>query len=323
MEKKQYLENKLKRDFLRDSLLQEDSLPAGEIADKLYGTVSFSDIINEGKEQIDLLCDKYLSFDSLKVSGDLSDQLPVNYEIEVKDRMTESFQTWLDSKANDSLLASALGVVRRNIERQTWSNGIVNMSEAIDYLISRFRSSSLSYSRLEEIPSDSVLLEKYANAKNRTFIEKMSGGNVDDIIEYRNALKEYVTLVCHNALYSKVSTLYSELSAAPLFNSIKANFKSFEDYAHSLQQSLTDAEPVAAWDKEYDRIVPTDFYCRNVENITPEYAFQMVLLQFFAHNEDWMLANGLLANGELQLFTTPSNHLSALASKLGEMVSDL
>ena len=37
MDKKEYLKNRFKRDFLQYSLLQEDSLPAKEIAEKLYG----------------------------------------------------------------------------------------------------------------------------------------------------------------------------------------------------------------------------------------------------------------------------------------------
>ena len=61
------------------------------------------------------------------------------------------------------------------------------------------------------------------------------------------------------------------------------------------------------WDKEYNRLVPTDFYYRNVENITAEHAFHMILLQFFANNEEWMVDNELLVNGELQVYTSKGN----------------
>ena len=39
MNKKEYLKNRFKRDFLQYSLLQDDSLPAKEIAGKLYNVI--------------------------------------------------------------------------------------------------------------------------------------------------------------------------------------------------------------------------------------------------------------------------------------------
>ena len=59
--------------------------------------------------------------------------------------------------------------------------------------------------------------------------------------------------------------------------------------------------------REYNRLVPTDFYYRNVENITAEHAFHMILHQFFAKNEEWMIENELLVNGELQVYTSKDN----------------
>ena len=54
----------------------------------------------------------------------------------------------------------------------------------------------------------------------------------------------------------------------------------------------------------YNRLVPTDFYFRNVENITAEQAFHMILLQFFAKNEEWMIENELLVNGALKVYVS-------------------
>ena len=74
-----------------------------------------------------------------------------------------------------------------------------------------------------------------------------------------------------------------------------------------MKSSIADCEANDEWDKEYNRLVPTDFYYRNVENITAEHAFHMILLQFFAKNEEWMTNNGLLVNGELQVYTSKDN----------------
>ena len=37
------------------------------------------------------------------------------------------------------------------------------------------------------------------------------------------------------------------------------------------------------------------------------HAFHMILLQFFANNEEWMVDNELLVNGELQVYTSKGN----------------
>jgi hypothetical protein len=39
-----------------------------------------------------------------------------------------------------------------------------------------------------------------------------------------------------------------------------------------------------------------------VENITAEHAFHMIILQFFAKNEEWMIENGGVVNGELKVY---------------------
>ena len=62
---------------------------------------------------------------------------------------------------------------------------------------------------------------------------------------------------------------------------------------------MIDCEPNEARDKEYNNLVLTDFYYRNVESITLEQVFHMVLLQFFAKNEDWMIENSPLMYGEV------------------------
>ena len=37
-------------------------------------------------------------------------------------------------------------------------------------------------------------------------------------------------------------------------------------------------------------------------NITRTNAFHMILLQFFAKNEEWMIENELLVNGDLKIY---------------------
>ena len=66
MDKKVYLKNRFKKDFIRYSLLQEDSITAAEIAETLYGVLSINDILYNGKQQIEFICNEQLSFEKVK-----------------------------------------------------------------------------------------------------------------------------------------------------------------------------------------------------------------------------------------------------------------
>ena len=55
MDKKEYLKNRFKRDFLQYSLLQEDSLPAKEIAEKLYGVIALTWLIVQRQQETESL----------------------------------------------------------------------------------------------------------------------------------------------------------------------------------------------------------------------------------------------------------------------------
>ena len=60
MDKKEYLKNRFKRDFLQYSLLQEDSLPAKEISEKLYSVIDLNRLIGLGKQEIESFYNKHL-----------------------------------------------------------------------------------------------------------------------------------------------------------------------------------------------------------------------------------------------------------------------
>ena len=303
MDKREYLINRFKRDFLQYSLLQDDSLSAKEIAEKLYGVIDLNWLIGQGKQEIESLCNKHLSFEKVKVDGKLSNELSQELGYDLKDRIIAEYQNYLDSHSIDEITTAIISKIERSIELQTWSNGIVNMQEAIKLLVERVNNSSRSYGNLYTAPiSENEILEKLNKAKENTLLERIKGNNIDDIIEYRSALVEYVRVSCENMLYAKLKEVYSSIANDATFERLHSNFNDLSQYAQELKLSIVDCEANTGWDKEYNRLVPTDFYYRNVENITAEHAFHMILLQFFAKNEEWMIENGLLVNGELSLF---------------------
>lgn len=213
MDKKEYLKNRFKRDFLQYSLLQEDSLSAKEIAEKLYGVIDFNWLINQGKQEIESLCNKHLSFEKVKVDGKLSNELSQELGYDLKDRILTEYQNYLDSHSTDEITNTVISKVERSVELQTWSNGIVNMQEAIKLLVERLNNSSRSYGNLYTAPiSENEILEKFNKAKENTLLERIQGNNIDDIIEYRSALMEYVRVSCENMLYAKLKEVYSNIA---------------------------------------------------------------------------------------------------------------
>lgn len=305
MDKKEYFKNRFKKDFLQYSLLQEDSLSAAEIAEKLYSVIDLNWLIGQGKQEIVSLCNKHLSFEKVKVEGKLSNELSQELDYDLKDRIIAEYQNYLDSHSTGEITTAIISKIERSIELKTWTNGIVNMQEAIKLLVERVENSSRSYGNLYTTPiSENNILEKFNKAKKNTLLERIQGNNIDDIIEYRSALMEYVNVSCENMLYAKLIEVYGCIANNETFERLHSNFNNLSQYAQELKSSIIDCEANAEWDKEYNRLVPTDFFYRNVENITAEHAFHMILLQFFAKNEEWMIDNGLLVNGELKVYVS-------------------
>lgn len=294
MDKRAYLINRFKKDFLRYNLLQEDSISAAAIAEKLYGVIEINDIAVVGKQQIESICNDLLSFEKVNTE---------ELRCDLKDQVVSVYKDWLNGYSVDEIVADQLRKLERNVEIQAWSNGISNMSESIKLLVERLSSAARSYNGvMSSTVSEKEVLEKFAEAKEITLVERVTGNNIEDVVEYRSLLLQYVKEVCANLLYAKVEEIYSTLAANSVFERLQSNFSSLTEYASELKASIEDTPADNEWDKEYNRNVPTDFYARNVENITAERAFQMVLLQFFAKNEEWMVENGLLVDGDLKVF---------------------
>ena len=319
MDKKEYLKNRFKRDFLLYSLLQEGSLSAKEIAEKLYAAIDLNWLISQGKQEIESLCNKHLSFEKVKVDGKLSNELSQELSYDLKDKILAEYKGYLDSHSTDEITNNIISKIERSVELQTWSNGIVNMQEAIKLFVKRLNNSSQSYRNIYTVPiSENDILEKFNKAKENTLLERIQGNNINDIIEYRSALIEYVRVSCENILYVKLQEIYSDIAHCTAFEQLADNFGRLLGFADDLKASIVEYEANEKWNKEYYHFIPTDFYNRNVENITAEHAFHMILLQFFAKNEEWMIENGLLENGELRVYTKGHMLAESLLSKIIE-----
>ena len=220
MDKRAYLINRFKKDFLRYNLLQEDSISAAAIAEKLYGVIEINDIAAVGKQQIESICNDLLSFEKVNTE---------ELRCDLKDQVVSVYKDWLNGYSVDEIVADQLRKLERNVELQAWSNGISNMSESIKLLVERLSSAARSYNGvMSSTVSEKEVLEKFAEAKEITLVERVTGNNIEDVVEYRSLLLQYVKEVCANLLYAKVEEIYLTLAADSVFERLQSNFSSLD-----------------------------------------------------------------------------------------------
>ncbi len=317
MIKQEYLKNRFKRDFLQYSLLQEDSLSACQIVEKIVSVFEFVGIVDKLKPEIDVVCDKYFALGFLRDGGTLVSDLPIELNFDVKDRAVEEYSNYLDAVLNDDLIGNILNAILQRIEQQAWRNGIAEMPAVVEQLQSKIRAMALSYGDLTvDVLSVDELKQKYEAAKKNTLIERLQNSNIEDIVDYRSAMRVYVYARCMNNMYRKIKLFYERLADNGIFGQLYQNFESLLRYAEELKTSLPTLESNIDWDEEYNHLVPTEFYRRNVEDFTAEQAFHMVLLQFFARNEEWMIENKMLVDKDITIYTNQGVDLDEFMTQL-------
>lgn len=314
----EYLGIRFRQDFLKFSLLQNDSVAAEEIADELLKEVNFRYLKDSGERKIKELLEKYFSISKLKEGEHMTDTLPSSFEFGVQDKVADEFREYLDEEADCGIADKVLDEIVCKVEKQGWANGVSNMERAVLLLQQGLNRLSLKFSVAIESGTLPLveLKEAYENARKRTISEKINGGNYGDIVEYRSLLIDYVKKECRSILRAKMGRIYHLLSVSSELTRLRGNFAEIRKYAYELEAGLPPMEKDEAYEAEYNKLVPAEFYCRNVATITPEFAFQMVLLYFFARNEAWMTENGLLSDGRLKVFTGPAGGVRLLLDKL-------
>lgn len=309
MNKQEYLKNRFKRDFLQYCLLQNDSLQGKAIAEEFYALLNLDWFTTQAHQSVDAICEEQLPFDKVLIDGKLSNELSQELGLDLADRMMADFQQHIDKYSTDEMAATITTKIERLAELIAWSNGVSNMSEAMECLLKYINNLCKDIETLTSAPiSQDSLKDMYNKAKENTLLERINGSNVDDIIEYRSAMLEYVRAMCEKVISQKKIEVYGKITASECMSRLTNNFTCLLEYAQQLKTTLTDLTPNAEWDKEYNHTIPTDFFYRNVLGITAENAFHMILMHFFAKNEEWMKDNGLIVDGELKVYTGDAHH---------------
>ena len=303
-------------------MLQSDSLSHIDIVNDIIQVVDVQRLEKECDTMIDNLCERYLPLDMLRDGDKNVSNIPEKLTPDIKDIIINDYKTYLNNSVFLQLSEIILANIVKAVERETWENGVTNMPMVLQCFRQRLADKAKVYADIYTEPiSDEELQEKYNDAKTNTLIERVRNSNIDDIFDFRIALKNYVRTSCKNILNATIAEIYMGMANSDMLAELESHFIELLNYANDMKATLPMLHTNEQWDNEYNHKVPTDFYRRNVENVTPEHAFHILLLHFFAKNEDWLTNNGMLDNGVLKIYTTKQNDtMDRLLAKLEEEV---
>ena len=323
MTKKEYFKQRLRRNFLDFSLIQSDTLSAEVIADNIVNHVNLENLYLKLKTDIDVICENFFSIELLKSEGRITNDMPESFNLDVKVKALAEFQKILDDIDIKSVIKEQVENAFKAIEVECWHNGVSEISEAIRTMEQKLKDIANDYKQMNElIEFDEKELEARYNAARRvTMMERMMDNNCDDILMFRTAMMLNTKAHCMEMCNNKMSFIYNEFSNDSSFTDLASYLTQIANRARIFADTMQTLTPNEEWDKEYNQMVPVEFYHRNASLINMEHAFHMVLLSVFARNEAWMLDNGYLAKNELCIFTKMDEEMpQKVVSKVEETI---
>lgn len=303
MDKKEYLNILLKRDFIRYALLQEPVYTASQISHKLKERIDADLLYRRIKDLIPGVIERHLPKSLIKDdTGRTVQALPDGLDITIAEAVVADFR---QAVAAEYSTISFMPAIMAHIERLTWAQGVDDMAANLRTFVADLQNLARHYADIQiATPDVHGLAQKYEAAKHISVKERIMRDNDKDIEEYFEALTEYCCDLCGAEVALQLSRLYADLSASAELSATIARFDRIRDLARQEIAGLPSPQPVAEWDAEYARIIPVSFFERNVEDISACDAFQMALFQAFARHEDALREQGYInSRGELVLFT--------------------
>lgn len=303
MDKQDYFNSLLKRDFIRYVLLKEPEYNEEEISTKLKSKIDADLLYERMNRHIPELLEKYLSPAKFKdKSGKVAEVLPEGINPDIAETIRAEFE---EIAGKEYSAVNFMPDILAQIERLTWVQGVDDMAQNMRRFVADLKKMSAHQAGVFPIaPTHYDLKEKFEVAKRISARERIMRSNDKDIADFIEALTSYCRDLCGIQLSLTLSKLYSEIAESKDIADIIDRFDRIGSEARKeIESSLKGSASNTEWEDEYKSAFPMDFYGRNVEGINAAKAFQMVLLLNLSRHEEVLKEKGYIDNkGELRFF---------------------
>jgi len=305
MRQKEYLKARLTNDIFSLCLLQQNGKSPKEICEGLIKALrQYLDGDSDSIHAVMKMKVDDIDIDYFKGTPN-SNKLEEYLKPALKEEIVEHFRSEAIRLLNEKEAVIKAAILRR-IELLTWTNGLPNVASALEMFIDYLRNNPFKKQQAITTGDDKILEEKYNLAKEITIMERIKSNNNDDVIEFYNELMTQSARSAQNVIYE---CFYDFLKAYAEDESIQKVYRNISEtavFAKRVQGNFPNPEINAAFEEDYNRVVPADFYYRNVESIDQEEAFNIALLQIFAYNEKLMLEKGYIREHDVYIFSNPN-----------------
>ncbi|MBR5299224.1 MAG: hypothetical protein IKU36_03115 [Bacteroidales bacterium] len=244
-------------------LLQETRL-AGEAAEILYPVTGLGpvddasgiyDLCRLEIHKLIYACMDYIRFKD--DDGNFVTELPGDLHIEIRERVLSEYKDFIDGMDLERMVRDAETSVLARVEHYAWNDGVMVLPDALRQMMNNLAECAHEYKRLQEEVDDARLLDSYASAVKNTLAERLSKGNADDILVYRQDMIEYLEMACANIMYSLFERFFSILSCSSVFMDVRTKLDDIRSYLES-NVDTTASESVPEDQKGVRGVIFTD-----------------------------------------------------------------
>jgi len=317
---REYIDILFNRDFIRYVVLKAPRLSKEEAVDHLMRVVNVSERLSELKRGIDTVCNKYLKGEHLPERetvphNRLAPWLRPGIVNDIAVEYARELDKILSAVEFEKAITSA-------VERLAWMQGLESMCQVLFDFGAKVSRLSSDFESVPVATCDrQALIDKYEAACRVTLSERLIRGNDDDVAAYIADLHAYAKAECEKIIYHKIAEMYRNVAHSEQLNAVKVHIQDLEYDFRQIWEHSADAEIDESCLAAYDYLMPIGFFERNIEDVDSAAAFQMVLLQMFARNEEQLREYGILTlDGEIRLFTNPKVSPSSMSHILEILV---
>ncbi|MCH5326669.1 MAG: hypothetical protein J1E29_05650 [Duncaniella sp.] len=262
MEKSEYLDKLLKRDFIRYILLKRPEYTDEEVSRHLKSKIDSDLLYDRIKVLIPQVLEKYFTADKCKTSeGKIAETVPAGMDISVADKVEAEYESMIEREYS---AINFMPDIIACIERLTWAQGVDDMTKHLRQFQIELRGLSKHFADVvQSTPKYYDLKEKREAAERITPREYLMRDNYKDVADYIEALRLYCRDLCGARLSMQLSRLYSDIADSPEIERLIEKFETLAATAARESADLEGLEAVPEWDEEYVRMLPL-----SDENIT-------------------------------------------------------